>query len=370
MFSVRSVPTSEFDPELWFDRIATVKRDRNLSMKEVIVRISFAATICTLFVMASFCSGYAQNRFHPGTVVTPDAHNCYPYEGRWSDRIDRALAGGTPAAIEQDLFWYRPDPSRSGRSVVAHGLPVDGSEPSMEHYFFERVRPLVEDALRNPDHSHWPIITLNLDIKTEEPEHLRAIRELLTKYQTWLTTTTRTSDASRVEKLMAGPILVLNGPSDAQQKIFYDEIPVGGKLLTFGAVHTDVHDLAAPATHIETENATNYRRWWNNSWTVIESEGQPHAMVWTPEKNARLKSFVAQAHARGLWIRFYTLDGANKTEQDANGWFGGYNFPSLEAARLRWIDCIRNGVDYLASDQYELVSALVRKMEVASPRKQ
>jgi hypothetical protein len=329
------------------------------------VRYSFAAMIWTLFVTAGFCSGYAQEQPRPGTVVTPDAHNCYPYDARWHDRIDRALAGGTPVAIEQDLFWYRPDPSRPGRSVVAHGLPVNGSEPGMEQYFFDRVRPLVEEALRKPDPSHWPIITLNLDIKTEEPEHLRAIRELLTKYQAWLTTTTRTSDAFNVGRLTVGPILVLNGPSDAQQKVFYDEIPVGGKLLTFGAVHSDTHDLAATANHIETENATNYRRWWNNSWTVIEPEGQPHATAWTPAKNARLKSFVAQAHARGLWIRFYTLDGASKADQSANGWFEEYNFPSLDAARLRWVACIRDGVDYLASDQYELVSASVRKMAPA-----
>jgi hypothetical protein len=327
----------------------------------------FAAIVSTALVTASFCSGYAQSRLRPGTLVTPDAHNCYPYEGRWSDRIDRALAGGVPVAIEQDLFWYRPDAARPGRSVVAHGRPVNGNEPGMEQYFFERVRPLVEDALRNSDHSHWPIITLNLDIKTEEPEHLRAIRELLTKYQAWLTTATRSADASNVEELKVGPILVLNGPSDAQQKVFYDEVPVGGKLLTFGAVHTDVHDLAAPSSKIEMENATNYRRWWNNSWTVIEPEGQPHVTAWTAEKNARLKSFVAQAHARGLWIRFYTLDGASKAEQDANGWFEGYNFPSLDDARLRWIDCIRDGVDYLASDQYELVSALARKLAPIDP---
>ena len=89
--------------------------------------------------------------------------------------------------------------------------------------------------------------------------------------------------------------------------------------------------------------------------------------AWTAEKNARLKSFVAQAHARGLWIRFYTLDGASKAEQDANGWFEGYNFPSLDDARLRWVDCIRDGVDYLASDQYELVSALARKLAPIDP---
>ena len=150
-----------------------------------------AALICPLLVAASICPGLAQGQLRPGTLVTADAHNCYPYDGRWNDRIDRALAGGTPVAIEQDLFWYRPDPTRPGRSVVAHGAPVNGIEPGMEQYFFERVRPLVEGALRNPDHSHWPIITLNLDIKTEEPEHLRAIYALLTKYQGWLTTTVR-----------------------------------------------------------------------------------------------------------------------------------------------------------------------------------
>lgn len=32
-----------------------------------------------------------------------DAHNCYPYEGQWNDRIHRALNSGFPVSIEQDL---------------------------------------------------------------------------------------------------------------------------------------------------------------------------------------------------------------------------------------------------------------------------
>ena len=35
-----------------------------------------------------------------------DAHNCYPYDGQWGDRIDRALSAGFPVSIEQDLTWY------------------------------------------------------------------------------------------------------------------------------------------------------------------------------------------------------------------------------------------------------------------------
>src|SRR6267378_2442229 len=50
----------------------------------------------------------AQSRYAtPGTRVVMDAHNCYPYFEWWTDRIDRALAAGTPLAIEQDLLWAK-----------------------------------------------------------------------------------------------------------------------------------------------------------------------------------------------------------------------------------------------------------------------
>src|SRR5579872_5777422 len=72
--------------------------------------------------------------FEPGTRVLLDAHNCYPYNGRWADRIDRALSTGTPLAIEQDLVWFRDPVTGQGRSLVAHdeqgkpNLGLDGSE--------------------------------------------------------------------------------------------------------------------------------------------------------------------------------------------------------------------------------------------------
>src|SRR5262245_28295931 len=68
----------------------------------------------------------------PGSRVLVDAHNCYPYAELWSDRIDPALATGTPVAIEQDLAWYT-DP-RTGRSwsVLSHDGHPTGSEPTMQ----------------------------------------------------------------------------------------------------------------------------------------------------------------------------------------------------------------------------------------------
>ena len=83
----------------------------------------------------------------PGVRVVMDAHNCYPYDGRWADRIDRALSAGTPLAIEQDLFWYTDKATGKSRSLVTHGKPVNGSEPGMREYFFERIRPVMEKAL-------------------------------------------------------------------------------------------------------------------------------------------------------------------------------------------------------------------------------
>ena len=127
----------------------------------------------------------------PGARSLMDAHNCYPYFEWWPDRIDRALSSGTPLAIEQDLYWYTDPKTGQGRSVLTHGSSVSGNEPAMRDYFFERVRPIVEKALREGDRRSWPLITLNLDLKSEEPEHLAAIWNLLSEYGDWISTATR-----------------------------------------------------------------------------------------------------------------------------------------------------------------------------------
>jgi hypothetical protein len=74
----------------------------------------------------------------------------------------------------------------------------------------------------------------------------------------------------------------------------------------------------------------------------------------------RLRALVERAHANGLWIRFYTLDGATTDELSCRGWFRDYNFGSLDAVRTRWRAAIAAHVDYLASDQYELLGAEIR----------
>ena len=324
------------------------------------------ASIGLLFLSFMWIASIAwsqQTAIRPGTRTLMDAHNCYPYGDWWSDRIQRALSAGTPLAIEQDLSWYTDAHTGKSWSVVAHAQPLTGHEPTLQSYFFERVRPIVERALRDNHRAEWPLITLNLDFKDNKPEHLAYIWAVLQHYQSWLTTARRTANIHDVEPLHVGPILVLTGESDAQQNVFYDKVPVGGRLLVFGAVHAYTQDPMAPPDVLESDPANNYRRWWNNPWTVVEQGGQTKAGIWNAADFARLLSLVQHAHANGLWIRFYTLDGAPTPELSCRGWFPSYDFGSVAQARLRWKAAYRARVDYLASDQYEVVSNYLKYLQ-------
>jgi len=96
----------------------------------------------------------------------------------------------------------------------------------------------------------------------------------------------------------------------------------------------------------------------NLPWGAIEEGGPPRAGEWTTQDRARLDALVRQAHQRGLWIRFYTLNGHSAAA--SRGWTAGYNFGSLEAVRERWQAAIRTGVDFIATDQYEDFAAILR----------
>jgi hypothetical protein len=288
-------------------------------------------------------------RFLPGGRVLLDAHNAYPYEGRWADRLDRALSTGVPLAIEQDLAWCPADDGRR-QPVVTHDELCQGGEPTLREYFLERIRSWMERALAEGPSADWPLVTLNLDFKTNEAAHHAAVWRLLGDYEPWLTTAVRGANPQMATPLSPGPLLVLTGDSDAQQRVFADTVPVGGRLRLFGAVDFPADDagtggVASPPA------ATAYRRWWNHPWRVVEPEGQPDAGDWTAADAARLRALVDAAHGAGLWIRFYTLNGHTPAESD--GWSAGYNFGSRQAVRTRWRAAIDAGADFIATDQYE-----------------
>jgi hypothetical protein len=290
--------------------------------------------------------------FLPGGRVLLDAHNAYPYEGRFGDRIERALSAGLPIAIEQDLAWCPAGADRTPAPVVSHERHCLGGEPTLETYFFERIAPLMAQALASGPSPDWPIVTLNLDFKSNEPEHHRAVWDLLGRYEHWLTTAPVTADG-RPSPLRIGPLLVLTGEDPVQEQTFAG--PGVERLRLFGAMPG--LPAAAPDAPPRAQPATNYRRWWNHPWRVVEPGGQREAGEWTGDDEERLRAIVEDARRNGLWIRFYTLNGH---DGDGQGWFAGYNFGSEEAARLRWEAALRAGVDFVATDQYEAFAAVLR----------
>jgi hypothetical protein len=307
-------------------------------------------------------TGPAGTAASPGTRVMLDAHNAYPYSGQFADRLPRALAGGLPVAIEQDLVWLPGTDGETGRSVVSHGAPFDGTEPTLAAHFFEQIRPLVEAALAQGHTSDWPLIVLNLDLKSNEPEHHRALWEVLGTYESWLTTAERTATGDTPAPLDVKPVLVLTGSADAQQGSFHDALPVGSRLRLFGAMPVPVSQADVTAGKWPTiPAATNYRRWWNAPWSVVEAGGQRAAGEWTVADATRLAGLMARAHAAGLWVRMWTLNGSDEATRTTNGWSAGYNFGSLDEVTTRWQATIKAGVDFVATDQYEAFSALLRK---------
>jgi hypothetical protein len=314
----------------------------------------------------------AQNRpldFLNHNRPVADAHNCYPENGRWADRIERALGTGFPIAIEQDLAWYVPA-GGAGRVVLSHSAKTTGSEPDEQDYFFERVRPIVEAALAKNDRASWPIIVLHFDFKDNQKPLLEAVWKLLGQYEGWITTAVKSGDPHELAPFDPKPLLVLTEDSDEQEKVFFDAVPVGGRLRLFGSAHTAPieeqrtaernHLLATlPPDRLLTERPTNYRRWWNNGWSVVEEGGQRQAGDWTEADDRRLRALVDHAHQMGYWIRFYTLDGFPFGQ--GQGWGSNYNFGSHAAAELRWKASIAAGVNLIATDQYEDLAKLVKE---------
>jgi len=321
-----------------------------------------SALLLVLFLLQG-CSGTGALDYLRQNRTIIDCHNCYPEDGAWADRIHRALVVGFPVAIEQDLASYQ------GRVVVSHSERPTGHEPLLRDYFFERVRPIVERALKNNDRSRWPLIILHFDFKSNEAPLLHAVWNLLGQYEGWITTATKTGDPHELSPFDVKPLLVLTETPDEQEEVFYREVPVGGRLRLFGSAKTrDIasqdkaerdHLLATlPPEALLSAPATNYRRWWNNPWGIVEEGGQHGAGPWTDQDDRRLRELVDHAHKLGYWIRFYTLDGFTPAEN--RGWDVDYNFGSRDAAAIRWRACIRAGVNLLATDQMEDLAAVMR----------
>lgn len=316
------------------------------------LRPCLALSCCVIGLAAA--SAPAQG-FLPGQRSLFEAHNCYPYNGLWEDRIERMLAQPPPKALEFDLRWHVDPETGSGRLVVAHNPPRNGATPpTLREYAFERLRPLVEAALDAGPNPDWPLFTINLnDMRGGEPEMYEALWELTGEFKDWLSTAIKHADSETPAPIDAGPVLLLCNGGALEREHFYERVPEGGRLRLFGRGAPD-HD------------ATNFLRWINYPWAAVEPGGPPRAGEWTPEDAARLRELVAKAHERGYWIRFYALNGHPVTAIVQHGWSPGYNFGALDAARVRWRAAFEAGADFVATDQYEDIAALWQELRSES----
>jgi hypothetical protein len=295
----------------------------------------------------------AAGGFLPGDRALFEAHNCYPYNGFWADRLSRALTVAPPLALELDLRWQVPAEGGPGRLIVAHDPPRSDRDPALRDYLFEPLRPLVEAALAAGEKEEWPLFTLNLnDLRGGEQAMYDALWVLTGEYASWFCTAEKGIDPAVVMPLERKPVLLLTNGGRQAEATFYDAVPVGGRLRLFGS-----GDPERPAT--------NFRRWVNHAWRAVEREGQTRAGAWTPEDAARLGELVAAAHGQGYWIRFYALNGHSAVDVVRLGLSPAYNFGSEEAALARWRAAVEAGVDFIASDQYEAAGAAIAAARAA-----
>ena len=165
--------------------------------------------------------------------------------------------------------------------------------------------------------------------------------------------------------------MVLTENGDGQEADFSDAVAKDGRLLLFGTTpspqltreedpdrRAKIMAAAQPSVLVPWK-ATNYRRWTNFAWGAIEEGGQQKADGWTAADVARLNAIVTRAHDQGLWVRFYTLNG--HLPASSQGWTAGYNFGSPAAVGARWQAAIDAGVDFIATDQYEELAALLAR---------
>lgn len=335
--------------------------------------LKFSVILFCIFALAAQTEPADNGLFqlNPGKSLL-DAHNCYPDDGKWANRIDRALSTGFPVGIEQDIAPYLDPQTKQVIAKVTHRSQANASEPTLKQYFFERVRPIVERALQQKNKENWPLIVVHFDFKNNTVPTLEAVWKVLGEYQDWITTAPKTKSDSEFGAFDLKPLLVLTEENDTQEQVFYQRLAVGDKLRLFGSAHTNQkifeglnqQQKAYAIAHASpdlllTQPATNYRRWWNNSWWAVEEGGQQHAGAWTDADNQRLKALVDHAHRRGYWIRFYTLDGFTPAEDQ--GWGQSYNFGSKAAVEKRWQAAISAGVDMIATDQYEGLREYMRR---------
>ena len=279
------------------------------------------------------------------------AHNCYPKHGAGYDRLARARRAGL-TAFELDLAWSE---ARS-RTVLSHETKLDGHEPTIEQYFFE---PFLPELRKLP--AGKPGILLFFDFKSDHPGPVKEVYRLLSLHRDLVTTAGTRGDPPD-KPLRFGPLTVILTGDNSAIAQFEKLTPDGEPYLAMGNREPLDRKFQENIENYIPALATAFYRVFNFEWKHIERDPNFQAGPFTPAKRARLQALVKLAHAKGYWLRTWTL---NATNAD---WGSNQNFGSKPAMLERWRAALEVGVEMVVTDEYELAGGFLRAERLAVPR--
>ncbi len=265
-----------------------------------------------------------------------NAHNCYPDRGRGADRLGRARRAGL-SAIEIDLAWSQT----RGRPVISHENKLTGSEPTPEEYFFA---PMLPELRQMP--MGRPGVLLFLDFKSDHPGLVQQTYELLLRHRDLLTTFSARGIEYR-------PLTVMLTGDNAAIAQFERLTPPGEPFLAMANREPPDRKFREDLSRYFPEPATPFYRVFNFEWKHIERDPNNQAGAFTSAERARLRALVEMAHAKGYWVRTWTL---NATSQ---AWGTSQNFGSQEALLERWRAAQEAGAEMVATDEFEMARRLI-----------
>lgn len=267
-----------------------------------------------------------------------NAHNCYPAEGRGADRLDRSRRAGI-SAIEIDLAWSEA----RKRAVITHTVKLTGNEPLIDDYF---LRPMLPELRRMP--AGKPGILLIFDFKDHQAGTVQEVYDLLHRLRSLVTACGRRGEPPESAPLGWQPLtVVLSGDPEAiaaYEKLTPDSEPY----LAMGNREPPENKFRENVADYFPEPATAFYRVFNFNWGHIEGGRNDQAGEFTAAKRARLEELVRVGHAKGYWLRAWTLNAASLA------WDAKDNFGTSEALLGRWRAAWAVGLENVATDEYEM----------------
>ena len=223
-------------------------------------------------------------------------------------------------------------------------------------------------------------MVLHLDFKTNEPAHHQAIWDLLGRHEI-------VADDGGARRRRAARHAVHAGsaagasprPARTRSTRFYTRVPVGGRLRIFGTIPpatfpaaNTAEERAAAAVCRDAGGADPHRRDQLPALDQLRLGGRRARRTeqgWSVDQRRRPAAAGDRlAGARDGLVGAVLHAQRPLARPRATGWTASYNFGSLAAVRERMAAARDAGVEFIATDQYEELGAVLSQGRSAARR--